>query len=327
MQKRLISVIIPVYNVEKYLNRCVNSVLEQSYDNIEIILVDDGSTDSSCGKCDDYKKYGVKVIHQDNQGLSAARNAGMKIAAGEYIMFLDSDDWIERDLLRQVVLKLEEDDSDICFFDWNIIYDNMCIPRNMQHTKYPPISTFSSQECFAFLFEHKIENFAVMYVAKKELYTRNSVTFPVGKYYEDIFTTYKLIGGANRISYINNRGYFYYQRKDSIVHEVNYKKMNDYLDALEMMRQYVDDKYLNLRNKSAAYVYMGYIETWCALKRSEYEYNDKINEFLGKTKVSIKDIYGIKSKAKYLLYRLGILNKVYNSKIIRKIYKMYALRQ
>ncbi len=326
MQSGLVSVIIPVYNVEKYLDRCINSVLRQSYNNIEIILVDDGSTDSSGKRCDDYKKYGAKVIHQDNLGLSAARNTGMKNAMGKYIMFLDSDDWIEETLLEQAVIKIEDDDSDICFFDWNIVYDNMHIPSTMQHKKYPLITTSTPQECFTFLFEHKIENFAVMNVAKRELYKKNNITFPMGKYYEDIFTTYRLIGGANKISYINKKGYFYYQRNNSIVHEVDYKKMNDYLDALEMMRHYIDDKYLNLRNKCVAYVYMGYIEAWCSLKRNNCEINIRINDFLKNTKVSIKDVYGLKGKGKYLLYRLRILDRIYNSKIIRKIYRMYALK-
>ena len=118
-QQELISVIIPVYNVEKYLRECIDSVLNQSYQNLEIILVDDGSTDSSGEICDEYEKQDIRirVIHQKNQGLSGARNTGFQNANGEYVYFLDSDDWIVPEAIKCLVKRAEEESADVVFFE------------------------------------------------------------------------------------------------------------------------------------------------------------------------------------------------------------------
>lgn len=120
----LVSVVIPVYNVEQYLNECVDSVLDQTYSDYEIILVDDGSTDNSGKLCDDYLSLDnrIKVIHRENGGLSAARNTGMDAATGDYIYFLDSDDYIESVTLERLVHTAKTDDADIVFFDGYVFY-------------------------------------------------------------------------------------------------------------------------------------------------------------------------------------------------------------
>lgn len=120
----LVSVVIPVYNVEQYLNECVDSVLDQTYSDYEIILVDDGSTDNSGKLCDDYLSVDnrIKVIHRENGGLSAARNTGMDAATGDYIYFLDSDDYIESVTLERLVHTAKTDDADIVFFDGYVFY-------------------------------------------------------------------------------------------------------------------------------------------------------------------------------------------------------------
>ena len=119
MENPLVSVIIPVYNVEKYLEECVNSVINQTYKNIEVILVDDGSTDSSGDICDEYVMFDsrISVLHKANGGLSSARNAGMKKASGEWIYFLDSDDFLELDMLSHLVNLATRKQADIVFFD------------------------------------------------------------------------------------------------------------------------------------------------------------------------------------------------------------------
>ena len=113
-----VSVIIPVYNVEKYIDKCMESVLNQTYSNLEIILVDDGSPDNSGKMCDEYavKDNRVKVIHKENGGLSSARNAGLDIATGEYVAFIDSDDFVETTMIEKVVSKIEETNADVCMF-------------------------------------------------------------------------------------------------------------------------------------------------------------------------------------------------------------------
>ena len=120
----LVSIVIPIYNVEKYLNECVDSVIVQTYHDLEIILVDDGSTDNSGKLCDEYKKIDdrIKVIHQKNGGLSAARNTGMDSAIGEYLYFLDSDDYIEPQTVERLVDTIEQEKADIVLFDGYVVY-------------------------------------------------------------------------------------------------------------------------------------------------------------------------------------------------------------
>ena len=115
----LVSVIIPVYNVEKYLRECLDSVLAQTYKNIEVILVDDGSTDSSGHICDEYLNVDdrIKVIHQQNAGLSEARNHGYDFATGVFVYFLDSDDWIQEETLSSLTQRIQDTNADIVFFD------------------------------------------------------------------------------------------------------------------------------------------------------------------------------------------------------------------
>ena len=120
MDNYLVSIIVPIYNVEKYLDRCIQSILNQSYENLEIILVDDGSPDRSSEICDEYRKSDqrIKVVHKENGGLSDARNAGLILAKGKYIIFLDSDDYIEHTMVEDAVTVLEKNDSDIVIWGY-----------------------------------------------------------------------------------------------------------------------------------------------------------------------------------------------------------------
>ena len=123
--ENLISVIVPVYNVEKYLDKCINSLINQSYNNLEIILIDDGSTDN-CGEiCDKYalKDNRIKVIHKKNEGLSAARNLGISISKGDYIIFIDSDDWVDKEILLKLLNLIKKYNSDIAVCDYLLTYD------------------------------------------------------------------------------------------------------------------------------------------------------------------------------------------------------------
>ena len=136
MQSVKISVVIPVYNVEKYLQECVNSVLRQTYTDFEVILVDDGSTDSGGRICDDYaqKDPRVRVIHQANGGLSVARNTGLRAAQGKYVYFLDSDDYIEDHTLEALIFLAEKESADIVFFDGYVFFDECpyCLFKHSQ---------------------------------------------------------------------------------------------------------------------------------------------------------------------------------------------------
>jgi len=213
--KDLISVIIPIYKVENYLRRCVDSVLSQTYSNIEIILIDDGSPDR-CGEiCDEYaKKDGrIKVIHKENGGLSDARNAGIEIAQGKYITFLDSDDWIHPKYLERLynLLKATAADISVCNFTRTSREDVQKEESN------PVINVFTNLEALEHLTD---ELYVQMVVAWGKLYKRklfDGIRFPVGKIHEDEFTTYKLLYKAKRVVVTSEQLLYYWQREDSIM--------------------------------------------------------------------------------------------------------------
>jgi len=191
MQNPLISIIIPIYKVEDYIRCCIDSILSQTYKNLEIILVDDGSPDNCGSVCEEYslKDKRIKVIYKKNGGLSSARNAGLDIASGEYIGFVDSDDWIENDMYESLYNAIIFHKADI----------SVCGRYIASGNKITTISDSEKAEVFTrcealselVLDEYSgMKNFAWDKLYKKELF--DNVRYPEGKCYEDIFTTYKL---------------------------------------------------------------------------------------------------------------------------------------
>lgn len=210
----LVSVIVPVYKVEQYLNKCVESIVNQSYTNLEIILVDDGSPDNCPRMCDEWarKDTRIKVIHKANGGLSDARNAGLKIATGEYIGFVDSDDWISSDMYELLYDQIVNDNADIsacgvvCVFadgTQNTLTSTFC-------------GSLNNFEAMRAIVAEDILKQPVWY----KLYKRHLIDglhFPLGKYHEDVFWSYKAISKAKKVSIINTVCYYYRQRLDSIM--------------------------------------------------------------------------------------------------------------
>ena len=187
----LISVIIPVYNVEKYLDRCVESVVNQTYKNLEIILIDDGSTDNCLAKCDEWarKDSRIKVIHKKNGGLSDARNAGLKIAQGKYIGFVDSDDWIRCDMYQMLYERLQIDDSDIAACGVEMIWED---GKSSQLLTKMGKCVLNKQEAMRAIVEETWLKQPVWY----KLYRTESIQgilFPIGKYHEDVFWSYQAV--------------------------------------------------------------------------------------------------------------------------------------
>lgn len=205
----LVSVIIPVYNVEDFVAKCLNSVYEQSYKNIEIIVVDDGSTDKSGKLVDDFakNKNNVMVIHQKNKGLSAARNLGISKANGEWIALVDSDDYVAKDFVEKMVVVAKKDGAEIVVCGFN--------------QEKPAEEVLSGNEAIIKLLT-KQENLDVVAwnkLYKKELFVKNNIWYPVGEKHEDSLTTYKLLSVATKVSYIADSLYFYVERKDSIMNK------------------------------------------------------------------------------------------------------------
>ena len=241
--KNLISVVIPVYNVEKYLNKCVDSVLQQTYSEIEIILVDDGSTDKSGKICDNYikKDSRIKVIHKENGGLSSARNAGIENAIGEFICFIDSDDFIELEMLEKLVKSMLDYNADMAICNRNHLFEN-----GKKYVKFDMLNQIKEMNNLEALFE--LNNFKYFDISacgrlyKKSLFS--NIKFPVGKLCEDYYVMYRIIEMCNKILYISQPLYNYFQRKGSItkVPKLNY----DFVNAAYEQMIYLSDKYPEL---------------------------------------------------------------------------------
>ena len=242
--KDLISVIVPVYNVEKYIRRCLDSIVNQTYSNLEIILIDDGSKDASGKICDEYAKKDnrITVIHKKNGGLSSARNVGIENSNGKYITFIDSDDMIKENFISVLYDNLINFDSQISICGYKFVYNNM-VPFDVDKKK-EKISVFSSEKALMkMLYQKQINNSAWGKLYLKSIF--KDIRYPEGKIYEDIPVTYKTFLKSNRIVLTSAQCYFYTKREESISSSFNEKT----LDIIENVNTMAEDlkKYKKLK--------------------------------------------------------------------------------
>lgn len=227
-----VSVIIPVYNVEKYLQRCIESVIKQTHKDIEIILVDDGSKDKSGEFCDLWaeKDNRIKVLHKANGGLSSARNVGNSIATGDYILYLDSDDYLSISCISKLVNMCEKTGSDISIIQMKYVSENMNEEIHIDEKSF--IKVLSAEKAIeASLYQRLYSCCAPAKLYKKEII--EGIEFPMGRVSEDLATCHLFLDKAQKISYTNAIGYYYRQHSNSIMHIFNPKRM----DALEWTLQ------------------------------------------------------------------------------------------
>lgn len=232
----MISIIVPIYNVETYLSRCVDSILNQTITDIEVILVDDGSPDR-CGEvCDQYEREDprIRVIHKENGGLSDARNAGLEIAKGEYIAFVDSDDWLDLQYLEKLMNYLRETNADIC----------ECKVYRTSGESFNHQTVATTEEIYdtTHALEELIQNRVFHQHVWNKLYRRKvigDVRFPLGKTNEDEFWTYHVFGQAKRAVKISDTLYNYFQRPNSIMGKNYSLKRLDALEAKMQRQQYL----------------------------------------------------------------------------------------
>ena len=216
MQSELVSVVVPVYNVENYLNRCLDSIVSQTYKNIEVILVDDGSTDMSSSMCDEwrYRDNRIKVVNKKNAGLGEARNSGIENATGKYICFVDSDDYISKTLLKDIEPYINQN---IDLIKWKPIF----VDENGNILKKEESNTFnkvSGEKGFNLLFgKDNLIDCLWNYAIKKELV----LEFPKGMYHEYFATMPLMILKANTMVSINKYEYYYVQSQNSIMRNQN----------------------------------------------------------------------------------------------------------
>lgn len=301
-KESLISIIVPVYKVEPYIHRCVDSILKQTYKNLEIILVDDGSPDD-CGKiCDEFAKKDlrVKVVHKENGGLSSARNAGLDIAQGEYISFIDSDDYIVENFIENLYKLCMDNNVEIAECDFEKFEDDIEKKNNIEEV----VNIYSSDEMQKRLYDEAYVRTIVVWnkLYKKNIYS--DLRFPLGRIHEDEYTTYKAFYKCNtNIAVTNLKLYYYRTHSGSIMgQKFNPKR----LDALEGLRER-KEFYKNLKEQDL------YLKTLInydgMLKKFYYITKENINE----SEIYLRDIL-YKAKENY--------NEIKNMKEISRFYKI-----
>lgn len=275
-QNELISIIVPIYKVEPYLHRCIDSILDQTYKNLDIILVDDGSPDRCGDICEEYAKKDdrIKVIHKENGGLSDARNFGIDAAEGAYLSFLDSDDWVHSEYVERLYKLIKDTKSDISACDFLRTATEDVATDFSDETVYE----FSNIEAL----EQYTDGFYVqMVVAWGKLYKHklfDGVRFPVGRIHEDEFTTHKLIHKSKKVVYSTVKLLYYWQREDSIMKsDFNLNQKLDALDSYEQRATFFDEEGLTeLSDKT----YLMEFDLCLSYIDELYDLNDKLSEGL-----------------------------------------------
>lgn len=234
----LISVIVPVYNVEAYLDKCISSIVNQTYRNLEIILVDDGSPDNCPAMCDAWKEKDsrIVVLHKKNGGLSDARNAGTGTAHGEFISFIDGDDWIEPRFFEILQHELEAQNADVAAVQYRLCWEgNACERQNA----YEHVTVYDRQTAMRLLIQNQIKQ-----VVWNKLYRSaqiRDIPFEKGKVHEDEFWTYQVIGRIERFAAIDYIGYDYFQRAGSIMGAGYSPKRLDAVEAKTRRQAYLTE--------------------------------------------------------------------------------------
>ena len=307
-----ISVIVPIYNVERYLRECVDSILAQTYTNIEIILVNDGSLDRCGDICDEYarKDNRIVVINKENGGLSDARNAGIDIASGEYLHFIDSDDWVEADMLEVLYHNLVKHDADISCCGYFYSYVNSNKPLNDKDE----IIIFNNKQAIEQILLDKYKTMPT--IAPCKLYKRyifNEIRYPFGKHHEDEFVIVDVLSKAHIIVIDTTPKYYYRQRKGSIVRGADYhSNANDMLDALELRVKQVEENHMNLHDMAKTHfliMNLGLLHRLIFIKdfKAMPEYNKIVSALRNNYKFIINsDIITNNEKIKLLAIKLNI---------------------
>lgn len=263
MNEKKISVIIPVYKVEKFIHACVDSVLQQTYENLEVILVDDGSPDQCPAICDQYAAQDtrIRVIHQENQGVSVARNTGIAAITGDYVMYLDSDDFLKPDYCEKMLLALEKTGADIAVGEIDTVdeFGNK-ISGDDYHISESLV--MDRKEAMSHLIDPTdIRGFVWGKLYKKDIV--KGIDFPVGKVYgEDRYTLPQYFDRADAVCLCQGAVCCYRMTASSVTHQVNLKNYEDLLHTEEWLIRFCKEKYPELTEQMESVYFGRYIYIW-----------------------------------------------------------------
>lgn len=233
---------MPVYNVEKYLSKALESVQNQTFKNFELIIVNDGSTDGSVKIIEKFcsKNKNFKLVNQENQGPSAARNNGIKESTGEYIGFMDSDDYLEPEFLELLYKAATENDADIACCNFNMYYPAKNLKIYMPFTSLPGVYS-KTKALRKLILDIGVHYFVWNKLSKRSLFFDNNLTFDE-MYFEDIATSPKMFYYADKIVFLGKALYNYTSRDSSILHSMNVVKINDFIRALGVIRNFLENE-------------------------------------------------------------------------------------
>lgn len=313
-----ISIVVPIYNVEMYIEKCIDSLINQTYTNIEIILVDDGSTDNSYSICQKYADIDsrIKLIHKENGGLSDARNVGIENATGNFITFVDSDDWLNYNFCEIMMKEINTTKADIVMGNLINVYNNDYLFEDCTDYSKKVYTNIEALESF----EDTINVVAVAKLYKIELF--NNLRYKVGKIHEDEFMFHRIFFEAKKIVVLDTNIYAYRQREDSITtSKYSIKRLNA-LEALEDRMAFYEEKGLKKLKEKTRAVYMFFLKKNIKeIKNSEIKEKEKhISVLINKLKNNYREC----KKTKYISVRFYIFSKM--ACVSNKIFTWYIYK-
>lgn len=277
-QRPLISVVVPIYNAEKFLHKCVDSILAQSYRPLEVILVDDGSTDGSPAICDAYatKDPRVRAVHQENGGVSAARNRGTQASRGDYVCYVDADDYVDADLLQRLYGGMEEGRGEIsvCGVRFEDAQGGLLPPK-----QEPVRAVLTGERALeTMLYQKMFYASPWAKLIKKEL--AEGEPFPLGTRYEDLATTYRWLSRADRVAVDTRPGYHYVQHGDSFMGSGFHAGRFAQLDVADEMYAFIEEQHPKILPAARARRFAAYCQVLLAMPEDEEGYREQRRRIL-----------------------------------------------
>lgn len=325
----MVSLIIPVFNVEEYLEECLESIINQSFSDYEVILVDDGSTDRSRLIISNYEKNfnKVTVLYQKNKGVSEARNLAFKHAAGEYVLYIDSDDFLKINMLELMVNKAKNTKADIVMCNYNLYYGDNNENNRVFSYNLLEDNIYSSKEVIDMMLNFKLQGQLWNKLFKRSLLIEDNFEFESGRYIQDIFPVFKVINRSEKIAFINEDLYYYRQRDTSTIHKKNIKLVEDYYHAMYSVIQYIIENEIQVNSTSfkvfRASVLSYFIHHYTNANFDNGYKNFKSSKYIN-LDIKIKDFIFLKNlnkrdKVRLFLFKFRIFN------LIKKLKKKFRM--
>lgn len=296
---RLITIIIAVYNVAEYLPRCLKSIEIQKSQNFEVVIVDDGSTDESGQICDDWacNKSNIRVYHQSNKGVAETRNFGLEHAYGDYIAFVDPDDWLEGEYTATIQNLIEQSSGDAKVdgigLNFSVVKKNINNSNIISENKNPyPKQRMTGIEAANLIFSDCSSDFTWQYIFNRKIYMNSNIRFPSLVLYEDAATIYRLLLSSDNIVYTNKSLYNYLEREDSFSHKPTLERTTEYFTLFRSMELFFieidrSDLIKNAREYRLSRTFLAYMNLirLNITKKEKKKYYDKISELIKQNRI------------------------------------------